>query len=117
MPPSILVNINFSMNILKDEIFGPVVGIYSVSSDEEAIELMNKSKFGLTASIWTKDRDSAEKLGSELDVGTVYQNSCDYLDPSLAWVGVKESGRGISLSKLAYDQFTRPKSFYLKSIN
>ena len=112
--PQILVNVNHSMKIMVEETFGPVVGIMKVKSDEEAIQLMNDSEFGLTASIWTKDTDAAVVIGDQLETGTVFLNRCDYLDPALPWVGVKNSGRGCTLSKLGFDGVTRPKSYHLR---
>ncbi|CAG8438896.1 6684_t:CDS:10 [Diversispora eburnea] len=107
MAPQVLVNVNHSMRVMTEESFGPVIGIMKVSSDEEAIQLMNDSEFGLTASIWTKDEDAAVKIGNEIDTGTWFMNRCDYLDPALAWVGVKNSGRGCTLSKFGFDYLTR----------
>ncbi len=114
MAPQVLTHVNHSMSVMKDESFAPVVGIMSVTSDAEAIELMNDSEFGLTASIWTADLDKAQDLGDQLDVGTVFMNRCDYLDPALAWTGVKNTGRGCTLSALGYEQLTRPKSYHLR---
>lgn len=114
LAPQILVGVDHSMRVMRDESFGPVVGIMKVSSDEEAIALMNDSDFGLTASLWTKDADAAEKIGRELETGTVFMNRCDYLDPALCWTGCKETGRGASLSALGYQSVTRPKSYHLK---
>ena len=116
MAPQVLINVNHSMSIMCDETFGPVVGIMSVSSDEEAIQMMNDSDFGLTASIWTKDEESALDIADQLDTGTVFMNRCDYLDPQLAWVGVKNSGRGCTLSKMGYEHLTRPKSFHFRKV-
>jgi len=115
LAPQVLTNVNHEMSVMTDESFGPVVGIMKVSNDEQALSLMNDSIYGLTASIWTKDIDKAISFGNELQTGTVFMNRCDFLDPALAWVGVKQSGRGCSLSKLAYQQLTRPKSFHLKT--
>ncbi|KAI0050672.1 succinate semialdehyde dehydrogenase [Auriscalpium vulgare] len=118
--PQVLVNVDHTMEVMTEETFGPVVGIQKVSSDEEAIRLMNDSPYGLTASIWTnaeKNPESQEtflKLVDELQAGTVFLNRCDYLDPALAWTGVKDSGRGVSLSKFGYDQLTRAKSVHMK---
>jgi len=118
--PQVLVDVDHKMDLMIVESFGPVVGIQKVSSDEEAIQLMNDSPYGLTASIWTNAEKNAEsqdaflKLADELDTGTVFLNRCDYLDPALAWTGVKNSGRGVSLSKFGYDQLTRPKSVHMK---
>lgn len=115
LAPQVLINVNHTMSVMLDESFGPVVGIMSVSSDEEAIKLMNDSPYGLTASIWTSDEDKAKELGRRINTGTVYMNRCDYLDPALAWGGRKKSGRGCSLSVLGYEQLTWPKSFNLKT--
>ena len=114
LAPQVLINVHHDMRVMREESFGPVIGIMSVSSDEQAITLMNDSSFGLTASIWTADREAARQLGSRIETGTVFQNRCDYLDPSLAWTGVKDTGRGVSLSVLGYGQLTRVKSFHLK---
>lgn len=114
MAPQILVNVDHSMDIMIEESFGPVVGIMPVASDEEAIKLMNDSKYGLTASIWTQDTDAALSIGNRVNTGTWYMNRCDYLDPALAWTGVKDSGRGCTLSMIGYESLTRPKSFHLR---
>ena len=103
------------MSIMRDETFGPVVGIMRVQSDDEAVALMNDSDFGLTASVWTVDEERAMRLGPQIETGTFFMNRCDYLDPELAWVGVKDSGRGCTLSKVGYEQLTRPMSFHLKT--
>ena len=116
LAPQVLINVNHSMKVMSDESFGPVVGIMSVSSDEEAIAMMNDSSFGLTASIWTKDEDTALEIAVQLETGTVFMNRCDYLDPQLAWVGVKNSGRGCTLSKMGYEHLTRPKSFHFRKV-
>jgi acyl-CoA reductase-like NAD-dependent aldehyde dehydrogenase len=115
LAPQLLVDVDHSMRVMRDESFGPVVGIMPVRSDEEAIALMNDSDYGLTASIWTRDTDAALRIGSALDTGTVFMNRCDYLDPALAWVGVKDSGRGCTLSRGGFDALTRPKSFHLRT--
>ncbi|MCE6990891.1 aldehyde dehydrogenase family protein [Dyadobacter sp. CY323] len=114
LAPQVLVNVNHSMQVMSEETFAPVVGIMPVSSDEEAIALMNDSQYGLTASIWTKDVDAALKIGEQVETGTWFMNRCDYLDPALAWTGVKNSGRGCTLSTVGYEALTRPKSFHLK---
>ncbi|KAF8530137.1 succinate semialdehyde dehydrogenase [Hysterangium stoloniferum] len=114
--PQVLVEVNHSMDVMKEETFGPVVGIMKVSSDSEAIDLMNDSPYGLTASIWTSPQSQPifNKLAAELETGTVFLNKCDAVDPSLAWTGVKYSGRGVSCSQFGYDQLTRPKSVFVK---
>jgi acyl-CoA reductase-like NAD-dependent aldehyde dehydrogenase len=116
LAPQILVNVDHSMRIMTEESFGPVVGIMPVGSDEEAITLMNDSRYGLTAAIWTSDEDAAIRIGDQVDTGTWFMNRCDYLDPALPWTGVKDSGRGCSLSALAYEHLTRPKSFHLRTV-
>ena len=112
--PQILVNVDHSMRVMRDESFGPVVGIMPVNSDEEAIRLMNDSEFGLTASLWTADAARAERIGSQIETGTVFMNRCDYLDPALCWTGCKNTGRGGGLSVIGYHNLTRPKSYHLK---
>jgi acyl-CoA reductase-like NAD-dependent aldehyde dehydrogenase len=114
LAPQVLVNVDHGMRVMSEETFGPVVGIMQVTSDEEAVFLMDDSQYGLTASIWTSDEDAAVRIGNELNTGTVYMNRCDYLDPALAWTGVKDSGRGCTLSRLGYEALTRPKSFHLR---
>lgn len=115
MAPQLLTNVNHSMRLMTEESFGPVVGVQKVSSDAEAIALMNDSEFGLTASIFSRDIDTATTLGDEVQCGTFFVNRCDYLDPALAWTGVKNSGRGCTLSKLGYESLTRPKSLHIKT--
>jgi acyl-CoA reductase-like NAD-dependent aldehyde dehydrogenase len=116
LAPQVLVNVDHSMSVMSEESFGPVIGIMKVKSDDEAVKLMNDSKFGLTAALWTNDEKAALKIGNQIETGTVYMNRCDYLDPALAWVGVKDSGRGATLSKVGYEMLTRPKSFHFRQI-
>ncbi|MEJ0075918.1 MAG: aldehyde dehydrogenase family protein [Alphaproteobacteria bacterium] len=113
--PQALVNVDHSMKVMMEETFGPVSGIMKVADDAEAIRLMNDSPYGLTASIWTRDMDAAERIGREIETGTVYMNRCDYLDPGLAWTGVKDTGRGATLSRVGYESLTRPKSYHLRA--
>jgi acyl-CoA reductase-like NAD-dependent aldehyde dehydrogenase len=115
LAPQLLLNADHSMPVMKEEIFGPVAGLMKVSSDEQAIELMNDTVFGLTAAIWTADEDAALHIGDRIETGTWFMNRCDYLDPALAWVGVKDSGRGCTLSVVGYEHLTRPKSFHLRT--
>ncbi|KAI0084390.1 NAD-aldehyde dehydrogenase [Irpex rosettiformis] len=118
--PQVLVDVDHTMDVMMEETFGPVVGIQKVSSDDEALKFMNDSPYGLTASVWTnadKNKESEDvflKFADELETGTVFLNRCDFLDPALAWTGVKNSGRGVSLSKFGYDQLTRAKSVHMK---
>lgn len=114
LAPQVLVDVDHNMLVMTEETFGPVVGIMPVKSDEEAVQLMNDSRYGLTASIWTTDVDAALRIGDQIETGTWLMNRCDYLDPALAWTGVKDSGRGCTLSKLGFAAFTRPKSFHLR---
>jgi acyl-CoA reductase-like NAD-dependent aldehyde dehydrogenase len=115
LAPRVLVDVDHSMRIMTEETFGPAVGIQRVRSDGEAIALMNDSAYGLTASIWTADADAALAIGDQVETGTWFQNRCDYLDPALAWTGVKNSGRGCTLSRIGYEALTRPKSFHLRT--
>jgi acyl-CoA reductase-like NAD-dependent aldehyde dehydrogenase len=112
--PQVLVNVDHAMRVMREESFGPVVGIMKVRNDEEAVALMNDSEFGLTASVWTRDQRAALALGERVETGTWFMNRCDVADPDLAWTGVKSSGRGCSLSRVGYEVLTRPKSFHLR---
>ena len=112
--PQVLVDVHHGMAVMTEETFGPVVGIQPVRDDDEAIRLMNDSRYGLTASIWTADVEAALAIGERVETGTWFMNRCDYLDPALAWTGVKDSGRGCTLSRLGLESFTRPKSFHLR---
>jgi acyl-CoA reductase-like NAD-dependent aldehyde dehydrogenase len=114
LAPQVLVNVDHSMSVMTEESFGPVIGIMKVRSDEEAVALMNDSPYGLTAAIWTTDEEAAIRIGDAVETGTWFMNRCDYLDPALAWTGVKDSGRGCTLSRVGYEQLTRPKSFHLR---
>jgi len=114
LAPQVLVNVDHSMEIMTEESFGPVVGIMKVKDDDEALALMNDSKYGLTASIWTGDEERAIKIGNGVETGTWFMNRCDYLDPYLSWTGVKDTGRGCTLSAVGYEQLTRPKSYHLR---
>ncbi|WP_105400751.1 aldehyde dehydrogenase family protein [Neorhizobium sp. T7_12] len=116
LAPQVLVDVDHSMEIMREETFGPAVGIMKVKSDDEAIGYMNDSRYGLTASLWTPDVDRANRIGSQLETGTVFMNRADYLDPALVWTGVKETGRGGSLSVLGFHNLTRPKSYHLKKV-
>lgn len=116
LAPQILVDVDHSMRVMTEESFGPVVGIMPVAGDAEAIALMNDCRYGLTASVWTGDTSEAEAIGAQLESGTVFMNRADYLDPALCWTGVKETGRGTSLSRLGYLAVTRPKSYHLRKL-
>jgi acyl-CoA reductase-like NAD-dependent aldehyde dehydrogenase len=114
LAPQVLVDVNHSMPLMREETFGPAVGIMRVESDEDAVALMNDSDFGLTAAIFSRDAGAAESIADRLDTGTVFLNRCDYLDPALAWTGVKNSGRGCTLSRVGFEQLTRPKSYHFR---
>ncbi len=115
MAPQILVDVNHGMQIMADECFGPVCGVMPVADDEEAIRLMNDSPYGLSAAVFTRDTAAALAMGERIETGTWFMNRCDYLDPAQAWTGVKNTGRGATLSSLGYEHLTRPKSFHLKT--
>jgi len=114
LAPQLLLDAPPDSLVMREEIFGPVAGVMQVQSDDEAVQRMNDSAFGLTAAIWTGDEAAALALGERVDTGTWFMNRCDYLDPALAWVGVKDSGRGCTLSVIGYEHLTRPKSFHLR---
>jgi len=114
--PQVMIDVDHSMRFMMEETFGPAVGIMPVKDHNEAKQLMNDSPYGLTASIWTKDLDFAKEFGRDIETGTFFMNRCDYLDPALAWTGVKDTGVGCSLSVLAFDQLTRPQSFHMRSL-
>ena len=112
--PEVLTHVDHQMSVMREESFGPIVGIMKVRNDEEALALMNDSIYGLTASLWTSDTDHAASLGDRIETGTVFMNRCDYLDPALVWTGVKDTGKGAALSPIGYGNLTRPKSFHLR---
>ena len=114
MAPQILVNVSHRMRVMTEETFGPVVGVMKVASDQQAIALMNDSPYGLTAALFSKDLAAAEAIGAQIETGTVFLNRCDFLDPALPWVGVKDTGRGHTLSIWGYEHLTRPQSFHLR---
>jgi len=116
LAPQVLVSVDHGMRIMTEETFSPAVGVMPVENDDGAVRLMNDSSYGLTASIWTSDVDAAMRIGDKVETGTWFMNRCDYLDPALPWTGVKDSGRGCSLSQLGYEALTRPKSFHLREL-
>ncbi|MBK3746121.1 aldehyde dehydrogenase family protein, partial [Paraburkholderia aspalathi] len=114
LAPEVLTNVDHQMSVMREESFGPIVGIMKVRNDAEAVALMNDSQFGLTASLWTTDTDHAATIADEIETGTVFMNRCDYLDPGLVWTGVKDTGKGAALSPIGYGNLTRPKSYHLR---
>ena len=114
--PQVLVDVTHDMRVMREESFGPVVGIMPVRSDDEAIAMMNDSDYGLTASLWTNDPERAGHVGSQVETGTVFMNRADYLDPALCWTGCKQTGRGATLSVIGYQSLTRPKSYHLRKL-
>ena len=112
--PTLLTNVTQSMQVMQDETFGPVIPVMSVSSDEQAVQLMSDNQFGLTASIWTKDVAKGNELAESVEAGTVFINRCDFPSPDLAWVGWKDSGKGQTLSRFGFDQFVKLKSYHVK---
>jgi acyl-CoA reductase-like NAD-dependent aldehyde dehydrogenase len=114
LAPQILTGVSHEMRVMREESFGPVVGIMKVRDDREAVRLMNDSEFGLTASLWTSDPERAARIGAAIETGTVFMNRADYLDPGLCWTGCKNTGRGGALSVIGYQNLTRPKSYHLK---
>lgn len=112
--PQVLTGVDHSMAVMREESFGPIVGLMPVDGDDEAVRLMNDSRYGLTASIWTRDREAAARIGARVEAGTIFMNRCDYVDPSLAWTGVKDTGRGASLGRFGFEAVTRPQSFHLR---
>ncbi|GGF03574.1 aldehyde dehydrogenase family protein [Stappia taiwanensis] len=112
--PQVLIDVDHQMSVMREESFGPVVGIMKVRNDEEAVALMNDSPYGLTASVWTADEEAAIAIGDQLETGTVFMNRCDYLDPALVWTGVKDTGKGAALSEQGFLSLTRPKSYHLR---
>ncbi|MGV8998383.1 MAG: aldehyde dehydrogenase family protein [Parvibaculaceae bacterium] len=115
LAPQVLVDVNHQMDVMREETFGPVIGIMKVTSDEEAIGLMNDSPYGLTAAVWTEDEAAAISIGDRVETGTFFMNRCDYLDPALPWTGIKDTGRGATLSSIGYEYLTRPKGHHLRT--
>jgi len=114
--PSVLINVDHSMKFMMEETFGPTVGIMKVNNEDQAAQLMNDSPYGLTACIWTSDMEFAKKFGKRINTGTFFMNRCDYLDPGLAWTGVKNTGIGVTLSVLGFNHVTRAKSYHYRTI-
>lgn len=114
LAPQVLTNVNHQMSVMREESFGPVVGIMKVKDDEEALQFMNDSPYGLTASLWTEDAERAATIADQIDTGTVFMNRCDYVDPALVWTGVKDTGKGAAMSEIGFHNLTRPKSYHFR---
>ncbi|EFO28527.1 aldehyde dehydrogenase [Roseibium sp. TrichSKD4] len=114
LAPQVLTNVDHQMSVMREESFGPVVGIMKVKDDAEALQFMNDSPYGLTASIWSEDVDAAASIADQIETGTVFMNRCDYLDPALVWTGVKDTGKGAALSEIGFHNLTRPKSYHFR---
>jgi len=112
--PTVLVNVNHSMQIMKDESFGPVIGIMKVKNDQEAIQMMQDTEYGLTASVYSSDKKRAETILQQIDAGTGYWNCCDRVSAALPWSGRKHSGFGVTLSHAGLRAFVKPKSYHLR---
>ncbi|MEO2167901.1 MAG: aldehyde dehydrogenase family protein, partial [bacterium] len=113
-PPTLLDGVPNDASIMQEESFGPLLPVLAVDSDEEALGHMNDSAFGLTASVWTKDSERAERMAAEINAGTIFQNRCDYLEPALPWTGVGDSGKGSTLSRYGFHGLTRRKSLHYR---
>jgi acyl-CoA reductase-like NAD-dependent aldehyde dehydrogenase len=113
--PTVLVDVDHSMAVMKDESFGPIIGIEAVADDEAAVDLMNDTEYGLTAGVYTNDAKRARKILAQVNAGSVYWNCCDRVSPRLPWSGVGHSGIGLTLSTYGIQTFTRPKAWHLRS--
>ena len=114
LAPQVLVNVDHQMSVMREESFGPVVGIMKVKDDEEALQFMNDSPYGLTASLWTEDKEAAANIADQIETGLVFMNRCDYVDPGLVWTGVKDTGKGAAMSEIGFHNLTRPKAYHFK---
>jgi acyl-CoA reductase-like NAD-dependent aldehyde dehydrogenase len=112
--PTVLSHANHRMELMREESFGPVIGIQKVSDDAEALRLMNDTEYGLTAGVYTPDRGRAKKILAQVKSGSVYWNCCDRVSPRLPWSGVGNSGIGLTLSTYGIETFTRPKAWHLR---
>jgi len=113
--PTVFSHVNHSMELMREESFGPIIGIQKVESDDEAVQLMNDTEYGLTAGVYTKDEARARRILAQVHAGSVYWNCCDRVSPRLPWSGVGHSGIGLTLSTYGIETFTRPKAWHLKT--
>ncbi len=112
--PTVFSHVDHKMALMREESFGPIIGIQKVRGDDEAVQLMNDTDYGLTAGVFTKDRARAERILARIDAGSVYWNCCDRVSPRLPWSGHKHSGVGLTLSTYGIETFTRPKAWHLR---
>jgi acyl-CoA reductase-like NAD-dependent aldehyde dehydrogenase len=112
---TVMTGVDHSMAIMREESFGPVIGVQKVKDDAEAIRLMNDTRYGLTAGVYTPDESRARAILSQVRAGSVYWNCCDRVSPRLPWSGVGDSGVGLTLSRYGIQAFTRPKAWHLRS--
>ena len=113
--PTVLLEVNHEMSVMREETFGPLIGIMKVKNDDEAIALMKDTAFGLTASVYSSDQIRAEKILRQLDTGTGYWNCCDRVSAAVPWSGRKQSGIGSTLSYVGLRAFVKPKAYHLKT--
>lgn len=113
--PTVLVDVDHSMSVMREESFGPVIGLMAARDDDEAVRLMNDTEYGLTAGVYTRDRRRAQRILARVNAGSVYWNCCDRVSPRLPWSGVGHSGIGLTLSRYGIETFTRPKAWHLRS--
>jgi acyl-CoA reductase-like NAD-dependent aldehyde dehydrogenase len=113
--PTLLADVSNNAEIMQEESFGPTLPVLSVRDDDEAIRLMNESRFGLTASVWTSSLERAERFGREVNAGMIYQNRCDYIDPAQPWTGWGESGKGSTMSKYGFFHLTKRKAIHFRT--
>jgi acyl-CoA reductase-like NAD-dependent aldehyde dehydrogenase len=112
--PTVFTNVDHRMALMREESFGPLIGIQKVAGDEEAVRLMNDTRYGLTAGVYTPDEGRARRLLSQLNAGSVYWNCCDRVSPRLPWSGCGDSGIGLTLSTYGIQAFTRPRAWHLR---
>ena len=113
--PTVFTNVDHRMAVMRDESFGPIIGIQKVGGDDEALALMNDTRYGLTAGVYTPDEARARALLAQVDAGSVYWNCCDRVSPRLPWSGHGDSGVGVTLSTYGIQAFTRPRAWHLRT--